>query len=111
MHQLAARWLARIADYVELTKPRIVALELVTVVVAAHLASPWGIDPWVLVAHGARRGAGGRQCRRDQPMVGAGHRRPHAAHGQPPARRPAGLRRGRCSSFGAVTLMVGMAGT
>jgi heme o synthase len=44
-----ARWLARIADYVELTKPRIVALELVTIIVAAHLASPWGIDRWVLV--------------------------------------------------------------
>jgi protoheme IX farnesyltransferase len=41
--------LARVADYVELTKPRIVVLELVTVVVAAHLASPWGIQPWVLL--------------------------------------------------------------
>jgi protoheme IX farnesyltransferase len=44
-----ARWRERIADYVELTKPRIVALELVTVIVAAHLAAPWGIDRWVLV--------------------------------------------------------------
>jgi protoheme IX farnesyltransferase len=42
-------WLARTADYVELTKPRIVVLELVTVVVAAHLASPWGIQPTVLL--------------------------------------------------------------
>lgn len=42
-------WLSRIGDYVELTKPRIVAMELVTVVVAAHLASPWGIQPWVLL--------------------------------------------------------------
>lgn len=42
-------WLARVGDYVELTKPRIVMLELVTVVVAAHLASPWGIDPVVLM--------------------------------------------------------------
>lgn len=42
-------WLARVADYAELTKPRIVVLELVTVVVAAHLASPWGIEPWVLL--------------------------------------------------------------
>ena len=42
-------WLARVADYVELTKPRIVVLELVTVVVAAHLASPWGIVPVVLL--------------------------------------------------------------
>src|SRR3954469_412098 len=40
---------ARIADYIELTKPRIVALELVTVIVAAHLASPWGISSLVLV--------------------------------------------------------------
>jgi protoheme IX farnesyltransferase len=40
---------ARIADYVELTKPRIVVLELVTVIVAAHLASPWGISSLVLL--------------------------------------------------------------
>jgi protoheme IX farnesyltransferase len=40
---------ARVSDYIELTKPRIVALELVTVVVAAHLASPWGVDSWVLL--------------------------------------------------------------
>src|SRR3954470_11723736 len=44
-----AGWLSRASDYVELTKPRIVALELVTVVVAAHLASPWGIQPVVLL--------------------------------------------------------------
>jgi protoheme IX farnesyltransferase len=43
------RWRERVADYVELTKPRIVALELVTVIVAAHLAAPWNIDRWVLV--------------------------------------------------------------
>src|SRR5262245_13522210 len=42
-------WFARITDYVELTKPRIVVLELVTVVVAAHLASPWGIEPLALL--------------------------------------------------------------
>src|SRR5690606_21603573 len=41
------RW-ASLADFIELTKPRIVLLELVTVVVAAHLASPRGIDAWVL---------------------------------------------------------------
>jgi protoheme IX farnesyltransferase len=41
-------WLARVGDYIELTKPRIVALELVTIVVAYHLASPHGIDAWVL---------------------------------------------------------------
>jgi protoheme IX farnesyltransferase len=42
-------WLARSADYLELTKPRIVALELVTVIVAAYLAAPWGVDPSVLL--------------------------------------------------------------
>lgn len=42
-------WLARVRDYVELTKPRIVVMELVTVVVAAHLASPWGLDSLVLL--------------------------------------------------------------
>jgi heme o synthase len=42
-------WLAHITDYIELTKPRIVVLELVTVVVAAHLASPRSIEPLVLL--------------------------------------------------------------
>jgi protoheme IX farnesyltransferase len=41
-------WLARVGDFIELTKPRIVLLELVTVVVAAHLAAPRGVDAWVL---------------------------------------------------------------
>lgn len=41
--------LARISDYIELTKPRIVLLELLTVIVAAHLASPWGVPPMVLL--------------------------------------------------------------
>ena len=42
-------WSARVADYIELTKPRIVILELITVIVAAHLASPWGIEALVLL--------------------------------------------------------------
>src|SRR6185312_5800557 len=42
-------WLSRVRDYVELTKPRIVMLELVTIVVAAHLASPSGIATSVLL--------------------------------------------------------------
>jgi protoheme IX farnesyltransferase len=41
-------WVARLADCVELTKPRIIALELVTVVVAMLLASPRGVEPWLL---------------------------------------------------------------
>src|SRR5262249_31659061 len=44
-----AGWLARTRDYIELTKPRIVMLELVTIVVAAHLASPSGIVTGVLL--------------------------------------------------------------
>jgi protoheme IX farnesyltransferase len=44
-----AGWLARVSDFVELTKPRIVMLELVTVIVAAHLAMPWGIPAMVLL--------------------------------------------------------------
>lgn len=41
--------LGRITDYIELTKPRIVMMELVTVIVAAHLASPRSIDRGVLL--------------------------------------------------------------
>lgn len=41
--------LSRVGDYIELTKPRIVLLELVTVIVAAHLASPRGIDAAILL--------------------------------------------------------------
>ncbi len=44
-----ASWLAQVGDYIELTKPRIVVLELVTVVVAARLATPWGIPTAVLL--------------------------------------------------------------
>jgi protoheme IX farnesyltransferase len=42
------RWLTTARDLVSLTKPRIVALELVTIVAAYHLASPRGIDMAVL---------------------------------------------------------------
>jgi len=41
--------LARLGDFVELTKPRIVMLELVTVIVSAHLAAPRGVDMAILV--------------------------------------------------------------
>ena len=41
---------ARLVDYAELSKPRIVALELVAVLVAAHVASGYGVaeSPWSL---------------------------------------------------------------
>ena len=45
-----ATLLARAADYVELTKPRIVSLELITIAVAARVAAPRGLDPWLLLA-------------------------------------------------------------
>lgn len=47
--RFSGRAIARTADYIELTKPRIVVMELVTVIVAAHLASPWGMDTGVLL--------------------------------------------------------------
>jgi protoheme IX farnesyltransferase len=40
---------SRVADYLELTKPKIVLLELVTVVVATYLAAPGGVAPWLLL--------------------------------------------------------------
>lgn len=43
-------WLARAADYVELTKPKISVLVLVTVVVAAFVAR-WGHPNWVVLLH------------------------------------------------------------
>lgn len=42
-------WWARLVDHLELVKPRIVALELVTVAVAAYLASPHGLDALTLL--------------------------------------------------------------
>ena len=46
---LAERIAARLGDYLELAKPRIVALELITVAVAAYVAAPRGLDAWVLL--------------------------------------------------------------
>lgn len=43
-------WLARLADYLELTKPRIVVLELIVAGAAACLATPHALDP-TLVMH------------------------------------------------------------
>ena len=51
----ALRW-PRLRDYVELTKPKIVLLELVTIVVAAFVAS-WGSPDQLLLA-GAIVGTG-----------------------------------------------------
>ena len=71
----ACGWVAELSDYIELTKPRIVMLELVTVVVAAHLAIAVGHSDRRAAAHGRRRRARGRECGRVQSMVGAVDRR------------------------------------
>lgn len=42
-------WLARLADYLEMTKPRIVVLELLVAGVAACVARPRVMDPWLLL--------------------------------------------------------------
>ena len=97
----ASGWLARLGDFVELTKPRIVVLELVTVVVAAHLGVAARRRRLGAVAHGARRGARGRQRRRVQSMARSDDRRPHAPHRDRGRCRPAGSPPGRSSLFGA----------
>jgi protoheme IX farnesyltransferase len=102
-----ASWRARFADYVELTKPRIVVLELVTVIVSAHLASPWGIGSMTLLhtvlgAALVAASAGAFNQWWEQTADGQMART---------ARRP--LPAGRLASgqvivFGAVTLVVGV---
>ena len=48
--QLGQQWIARAIDYLELAKPRIVILELVTIAVAAHVAAPRGaLSPSILL--------------------------------------------------------------
>lgn len=44
------RLLSRLRDYVELTKPKIVVMELVTIIVAACVAS-WGQPDWQLLSY------------------------------------------------------------
>lgn len=48
-----ARWsalLSRLGDYLELTKPRIVVLELCVAAAAAHVAAPHSLSAWTLLA-------------------------------------------------------------
>jgi heme o synthase len=103
-----ARWLAHAGDYIELTKPRIVALELVTVIVAAHLASPWGVDSWVLLH--AVLGAGlvaASAGAFNQWWEQAGDARMSRTAGRP---LPAGrLTPRQVIVFGSATLIVGLA--
>ena len=48
-HARRLPWPSRLCDYLELTKPKIAALELVTVAVAAFVAGWVPSNPWVLV--------------------------------------------------------------
>jgi protoheme IX farnesyltransferase len=43
-------WTARLADFWELTKPRIIALEMITIAAGFFLAAPVGWSPWVMLA-------------------------------------------------------------
>jgi heme o synthase len=102
-----ASWMARLADYVELTKPRIVALELVTVVVAAHLASPWGISSITLfhTVIGAALVAASAGAFNQWWEKSSDGRMVRTAHRPLPAGR---LTARQVILFGAVTLLAGL---
>jgi protoheme IX farnesyltransferase len=99
-------WLARAADYLELTKPRIVALELVTVVVAAQLAAPWGVPPWVLLhtVFGAALVAASAGAVNQWWEQAADARMPRTSNRPLPAGRLLGA---QVIAFGATTLIAG----
>jgi protoheme IX farnesyltransferase len=101
-------WVARIGDFVELTKPRIVMLELVTVVVAAHLASPRGIEGWVLwhTVLGAALVAASAGAFNQWLEAATDARMPRTASRPLPANRLAAW---QVVAFGLVTLALGAA--
>ncbi|MCH2117948.1 MAG: heme o synthase [Pirellulales bacterium] len=96
----------RLRDYLELIKPRIVALELVTVAAAAYVASPRDLNGWLLVH--ALVGAG--LVAASAGAINQWLEREADSRMQRTANRP--LPQGRLSKgevllFGAVTLCVG----
>ncbi len=96
----------RLRDYLELIKPRIVALELVTVAAAAYVASPRDLNVWLLVH--ALVGAG--LVAASAGAINQWLEREADSRMQRTANRP--LPQGRLSKgevllFGAVTLFVG----
>jgi len=105
--QTRRAWLARFNDYIELTKPRIVAMELVTVIVAAHLASPWGVDRAVLLLTvlGASLVAASAGALNQWWEQFTDARMPRTANRPLPAGR---LSARQVVVFGAVTLILGM---
>jgi heme o synthase len=100
------RWLARVSDYVELTKPRIVTMELVTIIVAAYLAAPRGIDSWVLfhTVLGAALVAASAGAFNQWWEEATDARMPRTANRPLPAGR---LTRREVIAFGAATLVIG----
>ena len=87
----------RLADYVELTKPRIAVMVLVTVAAGYLMAAGIERPPRPPPAHPDRHGPGRRRRERLEHVGRAGDRRPDAPHRQPPAARrppaPPGSRR------------------
>ena len=74
---------ARLADYMELVKPRIAAMVLLTVTVGFTLGS---VGAWHVGQSGERAGRhrpGRRRQRSVQPVDRTAHRRPHGPHGEP----------------------------
>jgi protoheme IX farnesyltransferase len=100
------RLLGRTVDYLELTKPRIVALELVTVIVAAHLAAPLGVDPWLLLhtVCGAALVAASAGAWNQWWEQAADAQMPRTANRPLPAGRLASM---QVIAFGAATLIAG----
>lgn len=43
-------WMSRVADFWELTKPRIIALEMITIAAGFFLAAQPGWSPWIMLA-------------------------------------------------------------
>ena len=95
---IAPRTRRLLGDYIELTKPKVQSLLLLTTITSdVRRGRP-------LRAAGRadlpRRLHVGRRRRRDQPLLRPRHRRAHAAHGRSPDPRRAGSRRPRALLFG-----------
>ena len=79
----------RLADYLELTKPRIVVLELFVAAAVAHLAAPQGLDVCDCAA-GARPARRWSRPARASPTSGSNAASTPACAAPPPARCAAG---------------------
>ncbi len=75
------------ADYLELTKPKVQSLLLLTTIATMYVAGD--PSPLLVAAHLPRRLPVGRRRGRRQPLVRPRHRRAHGAHRRPPDPRRA----------------------